>query len=300
MSLSAFSRRTIPVGSKQNGHSLSLMFSVLIFLLSFVVVCVFTFSRGFSSWGQKPYKVTVEIPVGLQSQDPATHMQKVQGVVQDLKSYPGIISIQQVEPERLRDMLRSWVGEKGSDVAFPVPTLLDVSVNPHQKIDMDVLRQHLRKFSSDISLEDHNVWSKKLLTFSHSLNLITLIIGTFILLCVTAVVGLVTKSSLQAYSETLDVLRLLGAKNAYISRIFQRQILKSAFWGGLWGIALSLPTAYAFITMMKYLGLVGLTWQHIVWPLLGLVFLVPWVIACIGLLVSRLTITLYLRALDRP
>lgn len=299
MTLFAFSRRTIPVGSKQNTHSLSLMFSVLIFLLSFVIVCVFLFSHGFSSWGQRTYKITVEIPMGLQGQEPGIHAQKVREVIQGLKNYPGVVSLQQVEPEKLREMLKSWTGEQVNSSSFPVPTLLDVSLDPRQKVDLDILRQRLRAYSADITLEDHNVWSQKLVAFSHSLHLVTLLIGAFILLCVTLVVGLVTKSSLQAYSETLDILRLLGAKNVYIARIFQRQILISAFWGGLWGVALSIPTTYAFIMMMKYLGLGGLAWGHVLWPLLGCVLVVPFIVTFIGLFVSKLTIVFHLRSLDK-
>lgn len=299
MEIFAFARRTLPIGSKQSGHSLALIFSVLIFLLSFVVVCVFLFSHGFHSWGHKPYKITVEVPLGFQEVDTqATQERKVQNVIQDLKKHPGVVGVQAVDPERLKSMLRTWSGEADGNLNFPMPTLLDVTLDPSHHLDLDILRQRLRKISSDITLEDHNAWSQKLLVFGKSLNFVTLLIGIFIVLCVTVIVGLVTKAALQAYRETLDILRLLGAKNSYIARIFQRQILKSSFWGGVWGTLFSIPTAYAFVMVLKYLGLDGLAWNGIIWSVLALVLAVPVALTCISLMVSRLTIAFHLRALD--
>lgn len=299
MELFALSRRTIPVGSQQTGHSLSLIFTVLIFLLSLVSVCIFIFSQGFQSWGRKQTRFTIEIPVSLQDFSPEAHDRKVQKVIQHLGGYKEIAEVTPVAPEKLREMLNNWVGESQADSNFPVPTLLDVTLKTGQTLDLEVLRQHLRKVSSDIVAEDHNTWSRKLVVFGKSLRMITLLIGAFIVLCVSVVVGLVTKSSLQVYGETLDILRLLGARNSYISRLFQRQILHAALWGGFWGILLSVPTAYAFVVTLKYLGLSILAENFLIWPVLALIVSVPFVVALLGLVISRLTIVLYLRALDR-
>lgn len=299
MKIFSFFHRTIPVGSNQNSRSLSLIFSVLIFLLSFVVVCVFLFSQGFHSWGNSNlYKITVEIPVNIQNQSPQYQTQKIQNVIEELRKTKGILNIHTVDPEKLRSLLKVWTGDSQPNAYFPIPTLLDVSIDPHQGLDLDIIKQQLRKISSDISLEDHNTWSQKLLIFSKSLRLITFVIGTFILLCIAVIVILVTKSTLQAYYSTLDILRLLGAKDSYIARIFQNQILKSSFWGGIWGIVFSIPTTYAFLIILKYLGLEGMTWNMALWHIIILIIMVPFAVAFIGALVSRITVLVHLKALD--
>ncbi|MDR2464563.1 MAG: hypothetical protein LBD36_03085 [Holosporales bacterium] len=295
----SFFRRTIPVGSVQNSRSLSLIFSVLIFLLSFVATCVFLFSQGFHKWERgNSYKVTVEIPVDLQSIN--NQEQITNKVMQELNSMPEVLKIQRVDPEKLKAMLTLWAGDKGiSNTDLHVPVLLDVEFNSSNQIDIENIKQKLRQISMDINIENHNTWAQKLVVFGKSLKLVTMVIGSFILLCTIIIVILVTKSALQAYYSTLDILRLLGAKNAYIARIFQNQILKSSFYGGICGVCLSIPTVYAFVIVLKYLGLEGLTWSTMLWHITIVVIGVPIIVAFIGVLVSRITVHVHLRLLDK-
>ncbi|MDR1907733.1 MAG: hypothetical protein LBQ43_02610 [Holosporales bacterium] len=294
----SFFRRTIPVGSAQNSRSLSLIFGVLIFLLSFVTACVFIFTHGFHKWESgTSYKMTVELPVSVQN--PNNHEHVVAQVVQELKNVPGVSNIKPVDPEKLRSMLKVWTGDSNASIDFPIPTLLDVEFDRTQNLDLDAVRARLRAISPDICIENHSTWSQKLVIFGKSLKLVTLVVGSFILFCTAVIVILVTKSALQAYYSTLDILRLLGAKDSYIARIFQNQILKSSLWGGICGMCFSIPTVYAFMMVLKYLGLEGITWNTILGRAILVMSLVPLAGALMGIIVSRITVLVHLRLIDK-
>lgn len=301
----SFFQRTIPLVSKHNRMSLSMIFMFLVFLLSFVMACTILFSNGFHKWGTSgACNITVEIPFngvanGQMDQYRAIHTQKVQQVMDMIRQIDGVLAVQSVDPEKLRSMLAKWVGESNLMQDFFLPSLLDIKVDPYKKINLAQLTQQLRTIASDISVENHNAWSQKLLFFGQSLKFMTLIIGGFILLCIMVIVVLITKSSLQAYYSILDILRLMGAKDSYIANIFQSQIMRSAFLGGGLGTVLAIPTVYALMIMMKYLGLDGVTWQTVLWHILSALALIPFGVILIGAIVSRITVLMSLRHLDR-
>jgi cell division transport system permease protein len=270
---------------------------VLISLLSFVTACVFIFSNGFHHWETcDAFKVTVEIPINMHNSE--QHAHTTERVLQELKNTPSVRSVKPVDPEKLRTMLKAWTGDSVSSVDLSLPALLDVEFHKTANIDLDAIKARLRAIAPDVGVENHSAWSHKLVVFGQSLRIVTLVIGSFILFCTAVIVVFVTKSALQAYYSTLDVLRLLGAKDSYIARIFQNQILKSSFFGGICGTCLSVPIVYAFMMVLKYLGLEGITWNTMMWHVLLLVSCVPLVVAFLGILVSRVTVLVHLRVMD--
>ncbi|GHS91439.1 hypothetical protein AGMMS49949_01840 [Alphaproteobacteria bacterium] len=296
----SFLRGTFPVTSRQNRRSLSVVFSVLVFLLAFMAACTFLFSQGFQKWGHSGVcKMTVEIPRNLQNPNPQFQNQKVQRAMEELKKM-GALGIEPVPAERLRSILKMWTGDaaEGTNASFPFPTLLDINFDPQKVPTLEQIRSQLRSISPDISIENHSVWGQKLLFFGKSLKAVTFILGGVILFCAALIVILVTKSALQAYYTSLDILRLLGAQNSYIARIFQYQIFRASFWGGVYGVLIAGPTVYVFMLILKYLGLEGLAWNALLGQVLGVMACVPLFVLLMSFLVSRLTVFFHLRALN--
>jgi cell division transport system permease protein len=226
------------------------------------------------------------------------HVSNVDRVIGELKGMSGVTNVQRVDPEKLKTMLKVWTGDTSTNIDFPLPTLLDVEFDNAQLADTDIIKQRLRTISSDISVENHSNWSQKLVIFGKSLKLVTILIGSFILFCAAIIVILVTKSALQAYYSTLDILRLLGAKDSYIAKIFQNQVLKSSFYGGIYGVMFAIPAVYAFMIVIKRLGLEGLYWNSMLWRIIAVVSVIPLAVALLGVIVSRVTVLVHLRILD--
>lgn len=300
----SFFRRTIPLASRYNKGGLTLIFTFLVFLLVFVVSCMLLFGCGFHKWGaSESSNLTVEIPLNFTEAAAAPaamqqHQQQVAAVTQILQRMPGVQDVQPVSPEKLRSMLAQWAGETNLNQNFALPTLLDVKVDIYKIGSVEALTQQLRNVAANIRVENHSVWAQKLMLFSHSLQTITVLVGGFVLLCVSIIVALITRTSLQAYYATLDTLRLLGAKDAYVARIFQSQVGRSSAIGGSVGGALAVPTVYGLLLMMRSLGLSGIGWNtallHVMWA----VVLVPLVVYLLSVIISRITVLTCLRRLD--
>jgi cell division transport system permease protein len=289
----------------KNKAELPLIFVFIVFLLSFVISCTFLFTKGFHDWGSsRKSKITIEVPFnspspGISSEQGASmHAQKVDAIIDKVRGMPGCTGIRTVDPAKIRSMMEAWTGEQGINSQFQFPTLLDAIFQTSDGVSVDGIVQQLRLISSDITVENHNLWSKKLAVLGHSLEIVSLIIGCFILLCLVIIVALITKSSLQAYYSTLDILRLMGAKNSYIANIFQVYVLKTSIKGGAIGFCLAVPTVYLLIIAIQHLGLGGIAWNSIFMNIFIVLIFIPAVVVLISILVSRLVILAQLRRLD--
>jgi cell division transport system permease protein len=292
-------------GPGKNKTELSLIFVFVVFLLSFVISCTFLFTKGFHDWGSsRESKITIEIPISIAppgtppEQFALMHTQKVEAIIDKVKRMPGCLGVRTVDPEKIRSMMEAWTGERGGNAEMQFPTLLDAMFQPSESINVDNMVQQLRLISADITVEHHNTWSKKLAILGRSLEIVSMIIGCFVLLCLVVIVALITKSSLQAYYSTLDILRLMGAKDSYIANIYQVYVLKTSLKGGGVGFCFALPTVYLLIIALQHLGLSGIAWNSIFLYIFVVLIFIPIAVVLISVLVSRLIVLSQLRRLD--
>ena len=300
-----FSKRTIQYEPSKVNTGIVSIFVFMVFLLSFVISCTLLFSTGFSNWNfGNTLKATVEIPYIANSNGMSEdqlnniHSQKVNVVMQKIKEMENVESVQNVDPTKIKSLLANWVGEKDINSNFRLPTLLDVKFKVSKDFNIEYFKSQLRMISSDIKIENHSTWSQRLFSFGKSLSLIAVIIGGFIFVCLSIIIALVTKSSLQAYYSTLDTLRLMGAKDSYIANIFQSQIMKASMKGGFIGFLLSIPIVYLFMIIMQHFGLNGITWNSVFFKNSLVLLLVPIIVTMISMLVSRITVLSHLKSLD--
>ncbi|MDR3285458.1 MAG: hypothetical protein LBS83_02105 [Holosporales bacterium] len=289
----------------KNKSGLSLIFVFMVFLLSFIICCTFLFANGFHGWKNgREYKITVEIPFGSHSVGESfehfakRHLEKVSIATWKIKQMPKVINVEKIAPEKIRNMLAIWTGEKKLNTEFQLPTLLDVSFEHLKDVEIENIKQELRTISSDITIESHGIWSQKLSILGQNLEIISLIVSIFILICTSIIVSLITKSSLQTYYSTLDILRLMGAKDSYIANIFQSHIMKASVKGGIIGFFLSLPAVYALMMALQYLGLNGVMWAPIFGQILLILVIIPIILLILNIIISRITILSHLRHLD--
>lgn len=312
MRLLSFFLSPLPVGPQPGGRRLAVVFGVLVFLLTFVVAGLALFgTRAF--WQEAAETSVLQMRVTIPSEKawmpplppltgPASGGKapaltsstaaKVLAVQQALTRLPGVV---RVEPSQEVAKVPPQAPEALS--ALPEATCLTFTLTPgaHSAKASDV-QQQLRRIAPDITVEE--VPQAKAGFAGHGLGLrrVVIAIGGLLLLCLILVAALVTKSPLQASYATLDTLRLMGAQNGYIARIFQNQILKSALAGGLVGMVLAAGTLYILMKALKGFGLEldSAALHH----LSGTVLAVPLGVTLIALLVSRITVLRHLRQLD--
>jgi cell division transport system permease protein len=119
-------------------------------------------------------------------------------------------------------------------------------------------------------LDDHTRWRRPLAEAAGRMRLLGWVAMGLIVAATGAMITLAAQSALAANSQVIRVLRLVGARDAYIARAFIRRFTLRALGGatvgtaaGMLGIAL-LPGADASAALLEGLGFTGRNW---LWPL---------------------------------
>ncbi|MFC1673834.1 FtsX-like permease family protein, partial [Pseudomonadota bacterium] len=119
----------------------------------------------------------------------------------------------------------------------------------------------------------------------------------FILLAATATVVFTTRTGLTVHHDAIEVLHLTGAHDSYIAKQFAGRALATGLKGGLYGIALAVPTVLALGYMAGRMEVGMLPEMRI--PVLGWVSLalLPAMAALVAGVTARITVMRNLRGM---
>jgi cell division transport system permease protein len=174
--------------------------------------------------------------------------------------------------------LEPWFGPDLPVETLPLPRLIEV-VEDGSGYDGTGLRQRLAAEAPGAVLDDHTRWREPMAEAAARLRLLGLLSIGLIGAAMAAMITLAANASLAANAQVIKVLRLVGARDAYIARAFVRRFTLRALTGsaagaiaGLVGVIL-LPAAQpagGFLTGLGFQG-AGWLWPFVLPPLAALV-----------------------------
>ena len=209
---------------------------------------------------------------------------QVKAVLDLLATTPGIASARALTDDEQRALLEPWFGPDLPIEALPLPRLIEV-VEDGTGYDGTGLRQRLAAEAPGAVLDDHTRWREPMAVAASRLRLLGLLSIGLIGATMAAMITLAANASLAANAQVIKVLRLVGARDAYIARAFVRRFTLRAAAGaalgglaGLIGVAL-LPSANDAGGFLTGLGFQGAGW---LWP-----FVLPPLAAIVAFLATR-------------
>jgi cell division transport system permease protein len=150
--------------------------------------------------------------------------------------------------------------------ALPLPRLIEFREVP-PGFDAAGLRLRLEAEAPGAVLDDHGRWRAPLVAAADRLRLLAVIALALIGFVVAALVTLAASSALASNARVIEVLRLVGARDAYIARAFVRRFTLRAMLGAALGTVagmvamLLLPSAQDDGGFLAGLGFRGLEWM---------------------------------------
>ena len=292
----------IPMTQEIGKQYLPWIIGLLVLLLLLVFTCASSIGGTLLRWhGGFNNKLTIEVPFADATVTGAekTASPVIQQILSFAQTIPGVLRVEVVENERLIALLRPWVGQSEVLQDLEMPTLIDLEIDPGATLDFEGLKQHLRGISQGVRVEAYTRWHQMLAVMGQAIKTLSYAIVGFILGAIFIVISLMTKSSLAAYQENIDILRLIGAKNSYITWQFQVQAFKACFQGGLIGIMFALPILYFLSWLARYLGIPEIFKDMPSTEVLVGVLALPLAISILSMIVSRVTVLRTLVRLDR-
>ncbi|MCE5973581.1 cell division protein FtsX [Sinirhodobacter sp. WL0062] len=210
---------------------------------------------------------------------PAEQMQaQVQAVLGVLSTTPGIASYRPLEPEEMKALLGPWFGPDLPVDSLPLPQLIEVTETA-KGIDAEGLRLRLAAEVPGAVLDDHTRWRRPLVAAAERLRMLGLLSLVLIGGAMAGMITLAAQAALAANGQVIRVLRLVGARDAFIAKAFVRRFTLRGLAGaalgtgaGMIAIALLPATdeAGAFLTGLGFAG-AGWLWPLVIPPLAAVV-----------------------------
>ncbi len=218
----------------------------------------------------------------------------------------GVTSARALSEAELRGLLEPWLGSGVDLDDLPVPRLIVVEVDPRAPPDIADLRTRLMSAVPTSSLDDHELWQGRLAVMANTLIVSGVGILTLVLCATVLSVVFATRGAMASNKDIVEVLHLVGAKESFIAREFERHFLRLGLKGGLTGGGLALAAfgAVRWITAQfaatpagdQIAALFGAL--SVGWTAFAGIGLTVLLVAALTALTSRITVFRFLRVFD--
>ncbi len=262
--------------------------AAMAFLSVFALALSLATDRLADRWSQELAQtstVRISAPEGQLSR-------QAEAVMRILETTPGVKSARMMTNDEQLKLLEPWFGPGLPLDTLPIPRLIEV-VESGNGPDMAGLRLRLEAEAPGAILDDHSRWRKPLISAASRLRSLGIFSIALILGSTAAMITLAAQSALAANAQVITVVRLIGAKDAYIVRAFVRRFTLRALFGALFGTVLAMLAIY-FLPSAAQEGafLTGLGFQGWHW---ALPVVVPVIAAVLAFWATRIAAVRVLR-----
>jgi cell division transport system permease protein len=231
--------------------------------------------------------VTVQVPAG----DP----ERLDRAVSILRGMPEVAEARPMDPARLKELLRPWLGETP---ALPMPGVIELRLATLEA-DPALIADRLAQAVPGAVADAHGVWVARLAALAGAVRGVALAVLALVAAVAAAVVAVATRSGLAVRRDSVLILHGLGATDSDIAGRFARRAAALAAGGALAGAALAVPALAALARTAAPLlgggaGGGAIPWSALPWGDLAAVPAIAWVV---GWATAQATVRRWLRRL---
>lgn len=253
--------RKLPFSSDASGYFLIWILMVMVFFASMALAGNLVIGNMAKRWnasvsGSFVIQVLPPKDTALASGDTLELMiAEVDKAAKILQQNPDIESIKVLSLDELENLLKPWLGETTLDGEFPIPRLIDVTLQKGAELDIESLSAELKEVAPNAVIDVHRLWLQKFMSFVMTIDVISLIVLVMILLTTSISVIYAAITSLQVHRPAIELLHLIGAKDNYISILFSKKTVFFSFIGAVIGLLLAVPAFLIMGYLLKGLNL---------------------------------------------
>ncbi|HEY5795999.1 MAG TPA: ABC transporter permease [Bosea sp. (in: a-proteobacteria)] len=284
------------------GRALMAVIAILTFLAALSAGAAVLAARASEQWrGAVANEMTIQIRPDSR-RDVEADIARAVAMAQAVDGVETVRAVPRTESDRL---LEPWLGAGLDLVELPVPRLIVLKLRSSAGPDLAAFGAALRREVPTAILDDHRLWVRRLSTMASTIIMSGAAIVLLVLTAAALAVAFATRGAMAGSRDSVEVLHLVGADDAFIAREFQSRFVRLGLRGGAVG-------GFAAIVVIALLGWLSSRWSaapeaeqlqamfgafEIGWSGYVAVILVAVVVAAISGLVSRFTVRHYLRVL---
>lgn len=189
---------------------------------------------------------------------------QVQAATTALAQTPGIESFRRLDADEQAELLAPWFGRELPVDSLRLPVLIAVN-ETDEGPDPEGLAQRLAAEAPGAVYDNHSRWRAPLIEAARWLREMGIAALVMIAGVTAVIVALAASAAMAANGQIVDVLRLVGARDRWITRAFVRRYTLRAFAGALGGTVLGLAALIAMprgveTGVLSGIGLSGWEW----------------------------------------
>jgi cell division transport system permease protein len=216
------------------GSSLVAVLTIMTFLAGVTVGAVQIVRAAASDWQGD---ITREVTIQVRPVEGRAFEGEVAKAVAIARRTRGVADARAYSREEAARLLEPWLGTGVKLDDLPVPRLIVVRLTAGDDPDFPGLRGALAKEVAGASLDDHRDWARRLAAVSNVVVITGFAVLALVLLATTLSVSFATRGAVSANRAVVEVLHLVGARESFITRAFQRHFLLVGLYGAALGAA---------------------------------------------------------------
>ena len=204
--------------------------AIMAFLAAIAFAFAFSAARIADHWtADLARSATVRISVPADQIDAQT-----QRALEVLNTTPGIESASVVETSDQEALLAPWLGGVIALDEIDLPRLIAVVESPEGP-DREGLRLRLAGEVPGARYDDHGQWRRPIVRTAGNVWRLSMVSIALVLLTTLTIVAIAAQASLMSHARSIATLRLMGAKDRFITRAFVRRVTVLALAGAALG-----------------------------------------------------------------
>jgi cell division transport system permease protein len=218
------------------GRALLAVIAIMTFLAALTFGAAVLMRSAANEWQSA---VAREITIQIKPADGRDVEADVQRAAAIAKAFPGIAEVRPYSRAESARLLEPWLGSGLGLEELPIPRLIVLRVAPDGAPDFDALRRRLAAEVAGASLDDHRGWVERMRAMARAVVAASMMVLMLMMIVTMLSVIFATRGAMSANRSVVEVLHVVGAKDAFIAGEFQRHFLLLGLKGGAIGGAVA-------------------------------------------------------------
>ena len=234
----------LPLQQDAGAHFLVALIALMTLLASLALAGYLLLDQTSQNWiSGLENKATIEIPA--EDKDgkiltPKALQTQAETIQNDIKDLGFVSSAVLLDASEVQNLIEPWLGTNALTSDIPLPALISVELTDSDSNHLQTLQTTITSTAQNAHLDTHDSWLTDLLKITGTLKLsagfVTIIITLITIIAISG--AILTRMELSR--SDVELLHLMGANDAYITRQFQRHAFILSLKGTLIGIIVSL------------------------------------------------------------
>lgn len=235
-------RSDLPMAHDATSRFLPWLVALMVFLAALALALLFVIGNLLDRWDRDVAgTLTVQVAPVLGEGGEVGTNERVEAALRLLRDTSGVMAARALTQPELVGLIEPWLGSSDLVRDLPLPRLIDVTIDPRQKLDLDALGKRLSQAVTGATLDDHRIWLSRLVNLSRTIELLAGASVLMIGLVTALTVVYATRTGMAVHGEVIEVLHLTGAQDDYIARQFAERVFSLGLIGGGIGVSAAVP-----------------------------------------------------------